>query len=501
MERPGGIVSLEAKMMGNESWERGYAAFHVLFKKPLGWLCVANESGERIIRIDRKSCCPWYSQSPYCEKKCEKFLAEYAKVKHGDAHTLFGHFLCHAGKVCAFFLVPSGSDKRTCFILCNLRIPLREFGELPTAFHQYLKAEMELARKNSELQNFYETVHPRALALSTMHAVHRVVSSITKLHDLLPRIGRLSMQVLKAKICRIWLVNEEKNCLELEFASDQPPGEKTVLRKMIGKGFEGKIALNGEIYYNRRVLAVPFLEQEVLGLIVLSRKVNGLPFTQTDLEILKILAEQTVVAIKNAKLYDETQQITLGAVKSINELLELDYSGDNVHLPLFAKLVKEIGKDMGLRRDEVANLENAVLLLDTGYVGLPEHIRHKASKLTDEEYDLVKQHPHRGVNVLKSVGSLKPVIPIILHHHERYDGLGYPHGLKGEQIPIGARIVAVADSFSAMISRRPYRKEKGIEEAILEIQRHRGTQFDPLVVDSFLRFCAKEFPGKVPGSV
>ena len=108
-------------------------------------------------------------------------------------------------------------------------------------------------------------------------------------------------------------------------------------------------------------------------------------------------------------------------------------------------------------------------------------------KLTAEEYEAVKKHPHRGVQVLKSIHSLKPLVPIILHHHERYDGMGYPKGLKGEEIPIGARIIAVVDSFTAMISSRPYRETRKMAEAVEEIKRHSGTQFDPKVVESFLK--------------
>ena len=223
------------------------------------------------------------------------------------------------------------------------------------------------------------------------------------------------------------------------------------------------------------------------GVIVLKDKAEGKPFTLTDLEILKILSEQTVVAIKNAKLYAETQQLTLGSIKSINELLELDFAGDNVHLPLFARLAREIGMDLGLARRDLVDIERAVLLLDTGYVGLPEHILSKKTKLTKEEYEAVKQHPHRGAHVLQSISSLKPIIPIILHHHERYDGKGYPQGLKGVEIPMGARIVAVVDSFTAMISKRPYRKTKSVAQAISEIKQNSGTQFDPKVVASFLK--------------
>jgi len=486
---------LERRILETESWKRGYAAFHRLFKEPLGWFYLGNESGDTLLRIDSKSCCSWYSQSAACGKTCEKYLLDLARAKKSEKTGGFRAFSCHADKSCIFFPLPSLNESRTALILCNLKIS--GAAELSKAFHEFLKTQRELSQKNFELQNFYETVHPRALALSTMHAVHRVVSAVYNLEDLLPRIGRLSMQILKAGGCSVWLFDDERKYLVLKFDSEKADYKKKIIRKKAGLGFEGRIAGNGEICFKRNVLAIPFLDQDILGLIILRNKQGGVAFTFTDLEIFKILAEQTVVAIKNAKLYDETQQLTLGAVKSINELLELNSAGDNVHLPLFARLVNEIGKDMGLRGEELTDLGRAVLLLDTGYVGLPEKIRSKREKLTEEEYALIKEHPHRGVSVLKSVSSLKPVIPIVLHHHERFDGLGYPHGLKGEAIPIGARIIAVVDAFTAMISKRSYRRAKGIDEAVSEIKKQRGIQFDPHVVDSFLKVIAVEFPGVV----
>lgn len=485
----------ERRILDEESWKHGYAAFHRLFRDPLGWFYMGNESGDDLVRMDRKTCCSWYAQSAACGRTCEKYLLDLARARKSEKLRSLRKFSCHADKSCVLFPLPFLNEIRSSLILCNLKTS--GTAELAKAFYEFLKTQRELSQKNFELQNFYETVHPRALALSTMHAVHRVVSAVYNLEDLLPRIGRLSMQILKAGACSIWLFDEDREHLILKFDSEKADYKKKVIRKKSGAGFEGRIAVNGEICFKRNVLAIPFLDQDILGLIILRNKQGGAAFTFTDLEIFKILAEQTVVAIKNAKLYDETQQLTLGAVKSINELLELNSAGDNVHLPLFARLVNEIGKDMGLRGEDLTNLGRAVLLLDTGYVGLPEKIRTKREKLTEEEYALIKQHPHRGVNVLKSVSSLKPVIPIVLHHHERFDGQGYPHGLKGEAIPLGARIIAVVDSFTAMISKRSYRRSKGIDEAVSEIRKQRGVQFDPHVVDSFLKVIAVEFPGAV----
>ena len=247
------------------------------------------------------------------------------------------------------------------------------------------------------------------------------------------------------------------------------------------------MAETGDPHFDRHCIAIPFIDEDIVGVISLWDKVDDQPFTQTDLEILKSLSEQAVVAIKNAQLFEETEKLTLGSIQTINELLKLHYGGERSQLPIFGRMVMEVGKDLSLNGRELTHLERAIFLLDAGQLTFPEKVWDKKGKLTKKEFEQIKRIPLRGATLLKSIGSLKPVIPIILHHRERYDGKGYPRGLKGEAIPIGARIVAVVDSFLAMISHRMYRRRFGIAEALEEVQANSGTQFDPEVVESFLK--------------
>ena len=256
-------------------------------------------------------------------------------------------------------------------------------------------------------------------------------------------------------------------------------------RLPVGRGIEGRIAQTGVPYFDRHRIGVAFIEEDIVGVILLWEKVDGQAFTAMDVEILKSLSEQAVVAIKNAQLFEETEKLTLGSIHTINELLELHEGGGRSQLPVFGKMVMEVGKDLHLNSRELTHLDRAILLLNAGELTFPEKIWDKKAKLTKKEFEQIKRIPMRGASLLKSISSLQPVIPIILHHRERYDGKGYPRGLKGEEIPIGARIVAVVDSFLAMISLRPYRKSLSIEEAIKEISENSGTQFDPQVVESF----------------
>lgn len=257
-------------------------------------------------------------------------------------------------------------------------------------------------------------------------------------------------------------------------------------RIRIGRGLQGNIAATGEYHLSRNSIAVPLIEDDVVGVIALWDKIDQQPFTKIDTEILKSLSEHAVVAIKNAQLFEETEQLTLGSIKTINELLAHNLGDDHGQLVVFRKMVLEVGKELELSGREIIHLERAIMLLETGALALPDKIWHKKGKLTKKEFEQIKRIPTRGASILKSIASLKPAIPIVLHHHERFDGNGYPQGLKGEEIPIGARIVSVINSFLAMISERTYRKPMSIEQAIREIESNRGTQFDPRVVDCFV---------------
>jgi diguanylate cyclase (GGDEF)-like protein len=146
-----------------------------------------------------------------------------------------------------------------------------------------------------------------------------------------------------------------------------------------------------------------------------------------------------------------------------------------------------IAEEMGLSEDTKRTVRIAGLLHDLGKIGVPDQILRKPGKLTDEEFEIMKQHPMLGWMIVSAIPALSETLPAIRHHHERYDGRGYPDGLAGEEIPLLGRLMAVGDAFSAMTTDRPYRKGMETHEAIAELRRGRGTQWDPQMVDAFLR--------------
>ena len=149
-------------------------------------------------------------------------------------------------------------------------------------------------------------------------------------------------------------------------------------------------------------------------------------------------------------------------------------------------------KEFSLSKAEIKSLEFAALLHDAGKMDLPRKLLQKQKPLTAEEFDLITQHPQKGIALIKDLKSLKPVMPIILYHHERYDGKGYPSGLKKDEIPLGARILAVIDSFDAIYFGRPYRRGTSLEMARDELKKQKGKQFDPKVVDALLKILKRK---------
>ena len=157
------------------------------------------------------------------------------------------------------------------------------------------------------------------------------------------------------------------------------------------------------------------------------------------------------------------------------------------HSKRVASLSEMIGKAIGLSQEELATLHAAGLLHDIGKVGVPDSILTKPGKPTKDEWKLIRKHPTEGTRIVIHVKELAPLIPMIRHHHEWYDGTGYVDGLKGEEIPLGARIISIADAYDTMTTKRTYRDIISQEEALDELRRCSGTQFDPQLVEAFCR--------------
>jgi putative nucleotidyltransferase with HDIG domain len=177
---------------------------------------------------------------------------------------------------------------------------------------------------------------------------------------------------------------------------------------------------------------------------------------------------------------------------AFNQLLDLKDLNTGVHSTRLAEWALHVAGELGLDRESLGDIEVAALLHDIGKIGVSDAILNKPAKLTAEEYEVMKKHPEYGWAVLRQVPGMERASLMILHHHENYNGTGYPGGLKGEEIPIGSRIVSVIDAFDAMVSTRPYRQGMPFEEAERRLFAASGTQFDARVVNSFLPLARAE---------
>lgn len=173
---------------------------------------------------------------------------------------------------------------------------------------------------------------------------------------------------------------------------------------------------------------------------------------------------------------------------SLNQMLDLRDLNTGVHSTRLAEWALRVARQLGVPENCMPDLEMGALLHDIGKVGVPDHILNKPARLTEEEYAVVKLHPEYGWTVLRNLPGFERTSLYVLHHHENFDGTGYPAKLKDSEIPIGARIVSVIDAFDAMVSSRPYRKGMPFEEAARRLRASSGTQFDPQVVQIFLPF-------------
>ncbi len=207
---------------------------------------------------------------------------------------------------------------------------------------------------------------------------------------------------------------------------------------------------------------------------------------QLVINVDKILSDHFLLLIKERERLAGERALMLQSISSLVVALEARDQYTRGHSEAVADILTHLGQFFQTTDEEIENLTIAGRLHDIGKIGVPDRILLKPGKLTEAEYRAVQSHPTVGANILRSISSLAPIIPIILHHHERFDGKGYPEGLKGAKIPFWARMAAVADTYHALISDRPYRRGMSKERALEIIREVRGTQLCPDCVDAFL---------------
>ena len=325
------------------------------------------------------------------------------------------------------------------------------------------------------------------LIISAVHMVYRLVNSTYNTKELLLRLTRLVCQLIKASSASVYILDPSKKRIIMVAIFNNKINILLEKRSDIEKIPEQEKDVSfGSDIIQKRLIGLPLVADDNIGAIFIRRKKNEPAFNHFDREILNVIAEQAVTAIKNLQLYEAQQKVIIDSIQSIGHLFKQQARAPLAHTPVYFKIIKSMAEKLGMSQADIDCLHYACMLHDSGAMDVPYEILSKTSQLTAEEFKIIKDHPAKSVELIKPVAFLKPVLPIILYHHEKYDGTGYPSGLKKEQIPLGARIMSAADAFEAMIHGRPYKERLSIDEALEELNRNSGTQFDPRVIDVFL---------------
>jgi putative nucleotidyltransferase with HDIG domain len=245
--------------------------------------------------------------------------------------------------------------------------------------------------------------------------------------------------------------------------------------------------------YAKQIIAVPLQrEDQILGCLFGIDKMSG-EFDSVDSKLLNSIANESAIYLENVTLFADVHGLMMGLLHSLTSAVDAKDAYTCGHSERVALLSRHLAKTIKMSDAEVERIYMAGLLHDVGKIGVPEAVLQKPGKLTPEEFDQMKKHPEIGARILADIKQIRDIIPGVLHHHERYDGKGYPAGLAGENIPVMGRILCLADCFDAMTSNRTYRKALPLEVALTEIRRCSGTQFDPALAEAFLRTGCEEF--------
>ncbi|MBD3271118.1 MAG: GAF domain-containing protein, partial [Elusimicrobia bacterium] len=321
-----------------------------------------------------------------------------------------------------------------------------------------------------------------------------------------------ALKLVDADMGSIMLIERETRDLVIMVAKGIPRDIVEQTRMKVGEGIAGKVAKTGkaifvenieqdsryqranlERYGSKSFISVPMrVKNRVIGVLSVNSSNPDRVFENRDLRLLTILADQAAITLENSDLYENLQQFYLEMVQTLARTIDAKDAYTHEHADRARYYARAVAKELSLPEQIVRHVEYAALMHDIGKIGIEKTILHKPGKLTTEEMEIIKKHPAIGNKIIAPVAFLAPVAPMVLYHQEWFNGQGYPDGLAGEEIPLGARIVAIIDAFDAMTSDRPYRKALPQEKALAELKAYAGTQFDPRVVDAFIKVIERE---------
>ena len=324
-------------------------------------------------------------------------------------------------------------------------------------------------------------------------------------------IAESANKMINAKICTV-LLEDKRSGLLIPFYTHGVREELVAaMRFKKGESISGWIVINNESlmendiekshwfraqnkgeYFVHTLLSIPLSTKEkVIGVLNLSDKESAEAFTEDEAKFLKGLVTEAAIALQNASLYEQLQESYLESISALAFALDARDANTKQHSENVTKYAVAIAQELSLKHFQVEQIRRAGLLHDIGKIGIRDGVLLKPIRLSDEEYNDIKRHTLKGETIINALPFLKEEARLIRHHHEHFDGTGYPDKIKGTTIELGSRILAVADSLDAMVSDRVYRKALGTEVALEELKKHSGKQFDPEVINAVFRLVEK----------
>ena len=373
---------------------------------------------------------------------------------------------------------------------------------------------MSEKKKNTLEKNLQKKVKE----LSALYEVGKLITSTLRLDQALKLITRKAAKIINASSCTLRLLDETRESLLLKasYGLDSSSHFNVKRQLKVGESIAGRVVkearpyvindLRKEKLYKypniarqkklHSLLTVPLiLKNKIMGVISVYNKKIG-KYTEDDVKLLSMFGSQAAIAIENARLYEQAEIAYLNTIKTLSNIIDAKDSYTYGHSENVMENCMEVGEAMKISSHDREVLKYASLLHDIGKIGIDVGLLRKTSRLNADEWKVMLMHPVLGSGIVEQIDFLKELAPLILRHHERYDGTGYPGKLKKEKIPLGARILSIADAYEAMVSDRPYRKALSLKKAKQELLKGSGTQFDPEIVKVFLMVLGKKKRGK-----
>jgi len=343
--------------------------------------------------------------------------------------------------------------------------------------------------------------------LKTIYDVGKAISSISTVDELLEQIGETLLGVFPSvqRICVLFKKGGQE--FVPRFIKDRAevhPHPFQISRSIVKKSCKERVCILASDAFQddrfsgsesiasmnlRSFMCAPMASKEdVLGLIYLENREKPNCFDDDDLALLSALANQSAVAIENSRLYENIQKAYHESILALMNTVEAKDPYTRGHSQRTSRYALGIAQEIGLGEEECKKIKTAAELHDIGKIGVRELILDKDGTLSTTEFHSIQDHVITGENILRPIEYLSFVLPMVRHHHEKYDGTGYPDHIKRKKIPLGARIICVADAFDAMTTQRPYNKPLPIKKALKKCKEQKGKQFDPDVVDALDRY-------------